>query len=102
MLLFQLDLDDTYDPAERAGNGENKQQAQLREVWELLRTKFELQDLKQSWVAKAVRHFFPFFESLGCWTDHECSPYPVYERYQHPTIQHRHPYSTTLHIHLWR
>ncbi|KAF8952602.1 hypothetical protein BDZ97DRAFT_1877561 [Flammula alnicola] len=51
--LFQIDLDDTYSPAERFENEERKSQAQLREVWDLLQAKFESQDLKQAWVAKA-------------------------------------------------
>lgn len=57
-----MDLDEAYEPAERAESGENKCQAQLKEVWDLLQTKFDLQDLKQTWVAKAVRSVL-FFTS---------------------------------------
>ncbi len=53
-LLFRLNLDEAYDPTERAESEENKRHAQLREVWDLLQTKFEIEDLKQTWVAKAV------------------------------------------------
>ena len=53
--MFRLNIDEDYDPADRADSGENKCQAQLLEIWDLLRTKFEIQDLKQAWVAKAVR-----------------------------------------------
>ncbi len=53
-LIFRLDLDESYNPAERSENEENKCQAQLREIWELLQAKFDLQDLKQAWIAKAV------------------------------------------------
>ncbi len=35
----------------------SKCQAQLREIWELLQAKFELEDLKQTWVAKAGMSF---------------------------------------------
>lgn len=62
--LFQLDLDDSYTPAERAENMEMKSQAQLKEVWELLRVRFELKDLKQAWVARAVCPSSIFFRIL--------------------------------------
>ncbi len=57
-LIFRLDWNEDYNIAERAENEESKCQAQLREIWEFLQAKFELQDLKQTWVAKAVCVFF--------------------------------------------
>ncbi|KJA12957.1 hypothetical protein HYPSUDRAFT_209955 [Hypholoma sublateritium FD-334 SS-4] len=51
--LFQLDMDESYAPGVRTENMEMKSQAQLKEIWELLQSRFEFEDLKQTWVARA-------------------------------------------------
>ncbi|KAF8162377.1 hypothetical protein BJ912DRAFT_935455 [Pholiota molesta] len=48
-LIFQNDLDDTYNTAERFENEESKSQAQLREVWDPLQAKLKL---KRVWAVK--------------------------------------------------
>lgn len=80
-MIFRLDLDESYNPAERAENEENKCQAQLREIWELLQAKFELQDLKQAWVAKAASLLSILYNycSQDLRADQGCYFYPVRE-----------------------
>jgi hypothetical protein len=61
-LIFQNDLDDTYNTAERFENEESKSQAQLREVWDPLQAKLKL---KRVWAVKDGV-FSSFFSCSKC------------------------------------
>ena len=52
--IFEADVDESYNPAERFENDENKVQGQLREILGLLLPKFEERDLSQRWVRRQV------------------------------------------------
>ena len=56
--LFETKFNESYNVAERFENDEGKLQGQLREVWTLLRGRFEEDILRQKWMHRAVRCLF--------------------------------------------
>ncbi|KAF8149986.1 hypothetical protein B0H34DRAFT_757228 [Crassisporium funariophilum] len=50
--IFDAEVDDHYDPAERFENDENKLQGQLKEVFDLLHMRFQQQALRQRWLRR--------------------------------------------------
>jgi hypothetical protein len=54
--LFETSIDEDYVTAERFENDDNKSQGQLKEILDLLKVKFQPQDLRQRWLRRQVSH----------------------------------------------
>ena len=52
--IFDINIDEDYDVAERFENDENKLQGQLKEIFDLLRENFQQQALRQRWLRRQV------------------------------------------------
>ena len=52
--IFEIDIDEGYNAAERFENDDNKAQGQLQEILGLLCPKFEQQTLSQRWIRQQV------------------------------------------------
>lgn len=52
--LFDLDVDEDYDAADRFKDDQNKAQGQLREIVDLLQEKFQVQSLRKRWLRRQV------------------------------------------------
>jgi hypothetical protein len=52
--LFDTDVDEHYNAAERFENDKNKSQGQLKEILDLLQVKFQQQALRQRWLRRQV------------------------------------------------
>ena len=48
--IFDIDIDEGYDAAERFENGKSKSQGQLKEIFDLLQEKFQQHALRQRWL----------------------------------------------------
>ena len=53
--LFDLDVDEDYNAADRFKDDQNKAQGQLREIVDLLQEKFQVQSLRKRWLRRQVR-----------------------------------------------
>ena len=53
--LFDTDIDEHYDAAERFENDKKKVQGQIHEILDLLQEKFEQDALRQRWLRRQVR-----------------------------------------------
>jgi len=54
--LFDLDVDEDYDAADRFKDDQNKAQGQLREIIDLLQEKFQVQSLRKRWLRRQVSY----------------------------------------------
>ena len=52
--LFEISIDQDYNPSERFENDENKSQGQLKEIFDLLQVKFQPQAQNQRWLRRQV------------------------------------------------
>lgn len=87
--IFDTEVDEQYDAAERFENDKNKLQGQLREILDLLQVKFQQQALRQRWLRRQAS----FIHILYSYADHTHSSL-VYEWPQCTTIQHCDPDSS--------
>ena len=76
--IFDIDIDEGYDAAERFENDKSKSQGQLKEIFDLLREKFQQHALRQRWLRRQVSsiHILKLHTYLRL----------VYERDENPTI----------------
>ena len=56
--IFDINIDEDYDVAERFENDENKLQGQLKEIFDLLRENFQQQALHQRWLRRQVSSIY--------------------------------------------
>ena len=54
--LFDLDVDENYDAADRFENNKNMAQGQLRDIINLLQEKFQAQSLRRRWIRRQVSY----------------------------------------------
>ena len=52
--IFDIDIDEGYDAAERFENDKSKSQGQLKEIFDLLQEKFQQHALRQRWLRRQV------------------------------------------------
>lgn len=52
--IFDIDIDEGYDAAERFENEKSKSQGQLKEIFNLLQEKFQQHALRQRWLRRQV------------------------------------------------
>lgn len=52
--IFDYEVDERYNPAERFENDNNKLQGELKDIYDLLRPRFEWQALHQRWLRRQV------------------------------------------------
>ena len=58
--LFDLDVDEDYDAADRFKDDQNKDQGQLREIVDLLQEKFQVHSLSKRWLRRQVSYIHIF------------------------------------------
>jgi len=56
--IFDINIDEDYNVAERFENDKNKSQGQLKEIFDLLREKFQQQALRQRWLRRQVSSIY--------------------------------------------
>jgi hypothetical protein len=76
--IFDINIDEGYDAAERFENDKSKLQGQLKEIFDLLQEKFQQHALRQRWLRRQVSsiHILQLHAHLSL----------VYERDENPTI----------------
>ena len=62
--IFDLDVDEDYDAADRFKDNRNKAQGQLREIVDLLQEKFQVQSLRKRWLRQQVSYITSFSNVL--------------------------------------